>query len=65
MTTRKPLVALGLMIALATLLALSVRPDLSEAGQMGPAYKILAPLSRGNLTFSRLSPIEPMTPTNF
>src|ERR1039458_2599819 len=50
MMTRKPYLTLGVMAALAFLVVLSVKPDLSEAGQMAPTYKVLAPISRGNLT---------------
>jgi hypothetical protein len=44
--------ALGLVLltTLATLLVLPVGPRRGEAGQLGSAYKVLAPLSRGNLT---------------
>jgi hypothetical protein len=48
--TTKQYLALGLMTALGTLVALSMKPHLGEAGQMGPNYKVLAPISRGNLT---------------
>ena len=48
--TRKPYLTLGVMAALAFLVVLSTKPDLGEAGQMAPAYKVLAPISRGNLT---------------
>ncbi len=47
---RKQIVGIGLVMALATLVVLSMRPDLGEAGQMGSNYKVLAPISRGNLT---------------
>jgi hypothetical protein len=50
MMMRKPFLPLVLTIALATLLVLSMKPDLGEAGQMGSTYKVLAPISRGNLT---------------
>ena len=50
MMTTKPYLTLGVMAALAFLVVLSTKPDLSEAGQMAPAYKVLAPISRGNLT---------------
>ena len=46
----KHILTLGLMITLATLMALSMGPDLGEAGQVGSTYKVLAPISRGNLT---------------
>jgi hypothetical protein len=48
--TRIQILGLGLMMTLATLMVLSVDPDHTEAGQMGSAYKVLAPISRGNLT---------------
>jgi hypothetical protein len=48
--TRKHFLALGLLITLATLMVLSMGPDLGEAGQVGPTYKVLAPITRGNLT---------------
>ncbi len=48
--TRKTFLTLGLVITLATLMDLSLRPDLGEAGQVGSPYKVLAPISRGNLT---------------
>jgi hypothetical protein len=50
MMTRKHFLALGLLITLATLMVLSMGPDLGEAGQVGPTYKVLAPITRGNLT---------------
>jgi hypothetical protein len=50
MMTRKPFLAFGLLITLATLMVLSMGPDLGEAGQVGPTYKVLAPITRGNLT---------------
>src|ERR1039458_2907073 len=40
----------GLMSGLAILMFLPMAPDLGEAGQMGSTYKVLAPISRGNLT---------------
>jgi len=40
----------GLFVMLVMLLVLPVGPDLSRAGQVGPNYKVLAPISRGNLT---------------
>jgi hypothetical protein len=39
-----------LLVSLATLLFLSPGARLGEAGQVGSAYKVLAPISRGNLT---------------
>ncbi len=48
--TRRPFLTLSLMISLVTLMLLSMRPDLGEAGQVGSTYKVLAPISRGNLT---------------
>ncbi|MGO8790723.1 MAG: ARPP-1 family domain-containing protein [Terriglobia bacterium] len=39
-----------LMLTLATLLALPMGADIGEAGQIGSTYKVLAPISRGNLT---------------
>ena len=38
------------MITLATLTFLPMGPDLGEAGQVGSTYKVLEPISRGNLT---------------
>jgi hypothetical protein len=38
------------LLTLATLVALSLAPDAGEAGQVGSTYKVLAPISRGNLT---------------
>jgi len=46
----KSFLALVLMIAFATFLVMSMRPDLGEAGQMGSTYKVLAPITRGNLS---------------
>ena len=46
----KHILTLGLMISLATLLVLSMGPGRGEAGQVGSTYKVLAPISRGNLT---------------
>jgi len=48
--TRKRFLTLGLMITLAVLMVLSMGPNLGEAGQVGSTYKVLAPISRGNLT---------------
>jgi len=48
--TRKRILGFGLLITLAVLTVLSMGPDLGEAGQVGSAYKVLAPISRGNLT---------------
>jgi hypothetical protein len=50
MMMRKLYLTLGLMAALAFLVVLSMNPDLSDAGQMAPTYKVLAPISHGNLT---------------
>ncbi len=47
---RKLLLALGFTSALVTVVALSMKRDLGEAGQMVPTYKVLAPITRGNLT---------------
>lgn len=38
-----------LLLALAILVVLPVGPDLGKAGQVGPSYKVLAPIGRGNL----------------
>jgi hypothetical protein len=46
----KRLLTLGLMITLATLIVLSFGPGRGKAGQVGSTYKVLAPISRGNLT---------------
>ena len=46
----KQMLALSLMIILATLMVQLMRPGLGEAGQVGSTYKVLAPISRGNLT---------------
>jgi len=48
--TRKPFLTFGLMIVLATLMVLPMGPGTGEAGQVGSSYKVLAPISRGNLT---------------
>jgi hypothetical protein len=48
--TGKHLLGLGLMTTLATLMVLPFGPDRGEAGETGSAYKVLAPISRGNLT---------------
>jgi hypothetical protein len=50
MMTGKQILGFGLMITLATLMVLTMGPDRGEAGQVGSAYKVLAPISRGNLT---------------
>jgi hypothetical protein len=50
MMTVTRLMTLGLMSGLAILMFLPMAPDLGEAGQMGSTYKVLAPISRGNLT---------------
>src|SRR5208282_3030103 len=50
MMSRKRILTLGLMITLVSLALLSMRPDLGAAGQVGSTYKVLAPISRGNLT---------------
>jgi hypothetical protein len=44
------MLGLGMMSLLAFLLVLPLRPDRGEAGEIGYAYKVLAPISRGNLT---------------
>ena len=41
---------LVLVLTLAALIVLPMGPDLGEAGQAGSNYKVLAPISRGNLT---------------
>ena len=46
----KQLLGLATMLTLATGIVLSWAPDLGEAGQAGSNYKVLAPISRGNLT---------------
>ena len=46
--TRKQMLAWGLITTLATLIILPLGPDRGEAGQVG--FKVLAPISRGNLT---------------
>jgi hypothetical protein len=46
--TAKPI--LGLMTALALLIVLPFGPDRGQAGEVGAGYKVLAPISRGNLT---------------
>jgi hypothetical protein len=48
--TSKHLLGLGLMTTLAILMVLPFGPDRGEAGETGSAYKVLAPISRGNLT---------------
>ncbi|MGA3327174.1 MAG: DUF6569 family protein [Terriglobia bacterium] len=50
MMSGKRILTLGSMITLASLALLSMRPDLGAAGQVGSTYKVLAPISRGNLT---------------
>ena len=47
---RKRILPFCLLITLATLTVLALGPDPGEAGQVGPTYKVLAPISRGNLT---------------
>jgi len=47
---KKQLLGLGVVIALATLIILPIRPDPGVAGQVGSTYKVLAPITRGNLT---------------
>jgi hypothetical protein len=46
----KQIVTWGLLMILATLLVLPIRPRSGQAGQAGSTYKVLAPISRGNLT---------------
>jgi len=46
----KHILTLGLTISLAALMVLSMGPGRGEAGQVGSTYKVLAPISRGNLT---------------
>ncbi len=46
----KPTFAICLLSGLATLWFLSSGPRPGEAGQVGSAYKVLAPIGRGNLT---------------
>jgi hypothetical protein len=48
--TGKQLCGLGMMTTLATLLFLPWGPEHGEAGEAGSSYKMLAPISRGNLT---------------
>jgi hypothetical protein len=48
--TRKQMLGWGLMTILATLMILLMGPDRGNAGQLGSTYKVLAPISRGNLT---------------
>jgi hypothetical protein len=47
---RNSFLALGSMAALVAVLAVFMRPTPSEAGQAGSGYKVLAPITRGNLT---------------
>ncbi len=47
---RTPLLALGLLSTVAALLILSTNPNTGEAGEISSPYKVLEPLSRGNLT---------------
>jgi len=42
--------AFCLMTAMATLVLWPLRPNTGQAGQVGSIYKVLAPISRGNLT---------------
>ncbi|HTS68837.1 MAG TPA: DUF6569 family protein [Terriglobia bacterium] len=46
----KQLVFMALMTTLVILTVLPTGPRLGEAGQAGSSYKVLAPISRGNLT---------------
>ena len=46
----KQILTLGTIITLATLMVLSLGRGRGEAGQVGSTYKVLAPISRGNLT---------------
>jgi len=48
--TRKPILTIGLRLSLVILVILANRPQLGVAGQIGSTYKVLAPISRGNLT---------------
>jgi hypothetical protein len=48
--TRKQALGIGLMVTLAALTVLTLGPGRGEAGQVGTIYKVLAPISRGNLT---------------
>ena len=48
--TRKQVWGLGLMITVAALIVASMGVDVGEAGQVGSSYKVLAPITRGNLT---------------
>src|SRR5271157_3558514 len=50
MMAGKHILGLGLMSALAILMVLPTNPRTGEAGQVGSTYKVLAPISRGNLT---------------
>src|SRR5271157_5940400 len=50
MMAGKHILGLGLMSALAILVVLPLGPGTGEAGQVGSSYKVLAPISRGNLT---------------
>jgi hypothetical protein len=48
--TGKHVLGLSLMTTLATWMVLPFGPDRGQAGETGSAYKVLAPISRGNLT---------------
>jgi len=48
--TGKQLFGLGMITTLTTSLFLPWRPERSEAGEMGSSYKVLEPISSGNLT---------------
>ncbi len=47
---RNSFLTLGSLAVLASLLAVAIRPNPGEAGQAGLSYKVLAPITRGNLT---------------
>jgi hypothetical protein len=51
-TNMKPkhILGLGLMAAVAIIVVLPFGPGIGKAGQLGSTYKVLAPISRGNLT---------------
>ena len=46
----KPMPTLAIMLALLIAMVLPMGPGVGEAGQVGSTYKVLAPISRGNLT---------------
>lgn len=47
---RNPFLAVGLMAVSVALLAVFARPHAGHAGQAEPSFKVLAPITRGNLT---------------